>query len=54
MTNLKKLKQLYVFVCPTTELVVHSDTLEKLCIYKSEFVSIKVWPITQSLFTISW
>lgn len=41
VTNLKKLKQLYVFVCPTTELVVHSDTLEKLCIYKSEFVSIK-------------
>ena len=41
VTNLKKLKQLYIFVCPTQELVVHSDSLEKLCIYKSEFVSIK-------------
>ena len=41
VTNLKKLKQLYIFVCPTQELVVRSDSLEKLCIYKSEFVSIK-------------
>merc|ERR1712029_1035343 len=41
VTNLKKLKQLYIFVCPTQELIVKSDSLEKLCIYKSEFVSIK-------------
>ena len=41
VSQLKKLKMLYIFVCPTRNLVIHSESLEKLCIYKSEFVRIE-------------
>lgn len=41
VADLKSLRTLYVFVCPTNELIIHSESLEKLCIYKSEFVHIK-------------
>lgn len=39
--GLKKLKSLYIFSCPSSQLVIKSQTLEKLHIYKSEFVAIK-------------
>ena len=40
-SSLTHLKTLYVFVCPTQNLTITSKSLEKLCIYKSEFVDIK-------------
>ncbi|TRY61069.1 hypothetical protein TCAL_09261 [Tigriopus californicus] len=39
--GLKKLKSLYIFSCPSSQLVIKSPTLEKLHIYKSEFVAFK-------------
>ncbi len=38
--TLPKLKSLYIFCCPTDKLVIHSETLQKLHIYKSEFAAI--------------
>ena len=40
-SSLSHLKTLYIFVCPIQNLKIHSNSLEKLCIYKSEFVDIK-------------
>ena len=40
-SSLHHLKTLYIFVCPIQNLKITSNSLEKLCIYKSEFVDIK-------------
>ena len=40
-SSLNRLKTLYIFVCPIQNLKIRSSSLEKLCIYKSEFVDIK-------------
>ena len=39
--SLIRLKTMYVFACPIQNLKISSNSLEKLCIYKSEFVDIK-------------
>ena len=39
--SLFRLKTMYVFACPIQNLKISSNSLEKLCIYKSEFVDIK-------------
>ena len=38
--QLKRLKTLYLFHCPGDDLVIESDTLERLHIYKSEFAAV--------------
>ncbi len=38
--NLPKLNSLYLFCCPADKLVIHSESLEKLHVYKSEFTRI--------------
>lgn len=38
--RLKKLKSLYVISCPTDKLVIRSESLERLHIYRSEFAAI--------------
>ena len=40
-SSLTRLKTFYIFVCPIQNLKIQSNSLEKLCIYKSEFVDIK-------------
>ena len=40
-SSLVRLKTLYIFVCPIQNLKITSNSLEKVCIYKSEFVDIK-------------
>jgi len=40
-SSLPRLKTLYIFVCPVQNLKITSNSLRKLCIYKSEFVDIK-------------
>jgi hypothetical protein len=39
-SNLKNLKTLYMYSCPVQKLSISSESLQKLCIYKSEFVEI--------------
>jgi hypothetical protein len=39
--NLKKLATLYIHYCPTDELIIHSESLVRLHIYRSDFVAIK-------------
>jgi len=41
LKKLPKLKKLYLHACPIQHLVIKSNTLEKLCIYRSEFLDIK-------------
>ena len=41
LKKLPKLKKLYLHACPIQQLVIKSNTLEKLCIYRSEFLEIK-------------
>ena len=41
LENLGKLKNLYIFSCPTDSLVIHSESLERLHIYRSEFAGIQ-------------
>lgn len=41
LKKLPKLKKLYLHACPIQQLVIHSDTLEKLCIYRAEFLELK-------------
>lgn len=51
--NLKKLKTLYLFYCPTDRLIIHSKSIERLHIYKSEFAGIKVI-VLQIYLQTSW
>lgn len=41
VTSLPKLKYLYLHSCPVQGLCISSESIEKLCIYKSEFVHMK-------------
>ena len=41
LCKLPKLKTLYINSCPVHELSIKSSSLEKLCLYKSEFVNLK-------------
>ena len=41
LLDLKHLKTLYLFVCPAQKLALKSDSLEKLAIYRSEFVELR-------------
>ena len=41
LTELTNLKTLYIFVCPAQKLSIKSKSLEKVCIYKSEFVDLR-------------
>lgn len=40
LCDLTQLKTLYIFVCPAQKLSIRSESLEKICIYKSEFVEL--------------
>jgi hypothetical protein len=39
--RLRRLNTLYIFNCPTDRLVIHSNSLERMHIYRSEFAAIK-------------
>ena len=41
MDQLTDLKSLYMYSCPIQNLTIKSPSLEKLCIYKSEFLEIQ-------------
>ena len=41
LNNLLKLRKFYLNSCPVQDLKMESQSLEKFCLYRSEFVSIK-------------
>ncbi len=41
LAHCSKLKKLYLYACPIQRLTVRSDSLEKLCIYRAEFLELK-------------